>query len=227
MLPVDAYCGPAPLPEHLAASWNPDPVVIVALAALAMLALRQGRADRGLAALILAVAFVSPLCALSSALFAARAMHHLFLVALAAPLLARGLPWGWPGHAAALHGAVLWLWHLPAAYALALSSPFVYWLMTLALLGSAVWLWSALLCAPAERAIAAAGATLGHMGFLTGLLLFADIPLYAPHADTTLAYGLTQLEDQQLAGVLMAGLGMLPYGAVMLLRLRPFLRGLA
>ena len=227
MLPVDAYCGPAPLPERLAASWNPDPVVIAALAALAIVALRQGRADRGLAALILAIAFITPLCALTSALFSARAMHHLLLVAVAAPLLARGLPWGWPGHAAAIHGAFLWLWHLPAAYALALSSVAVYWLMTLALLGSAVWLWSALLCAPAERAIAAAGATLGHMGFLTGLLLFANVPLYAPHAETTLAYGLTQLDDQQLAGVLMAGLGMLPYGALMLLRLRPFLERFA
>lgn len=45
--------------------------------------------------------------------------------------------------------------------------------------------------------------------------------LYALHDSTTLAYGLTQLDDQQLAGVLMAGLGMLPYGALILLRLRP------
>lgn len=221
MLPVDAYCGPAPPPEALAASWNADPAVIALLAVLVALAVRQGRADRGLAALVLAIAFVSPLCALSSALFSARAVHHLMMVALAAPLLARGLPWAFPGHAAAVHGLVIWLWHLPAAYGAALASPLVYWGMEAALLGSALWLWSALLCAPAERAIAAAGATLGHLGFLTGLLLFAKDPLYAAHAGTTLPYGLTQLDDQQLAGVLMAGLGMLPYGALILWRLRP------
>ena len=109
----------------------------------------------------------------------------------------------------------------PVISGAALASPLVYWGMEAALLGSAVWLWSALLCAPAERAIAAAGATLGHLGFLTGLLLFAKDPLYAAHAGTTLPYGLTQLDDQQLAGVLMAGLGMLPYGALILWRLRP------
>lgn len=222
-LPVDAYCGPARLPDQVAASWNPDPVVLAALAVLAAIAVRQGRADRGLAALILFAAFVSPLCALSSALFSARAVHHLLLVAVAAPLLARGLPWGAAGYAAAVHAGFLWLWHLPAAYALALSHPAIYWGMEATLLASALWLWSALLNAPVEKALAAAGATLGHMGFLTALLLFSGVPLYAPHDGTTLPYGLTQLDDQQLAGVLMAGLGMLPYGALILLRLRPLL----
>lgn len=223
MLPVDAYCGPAPPPALLAASWNPDPFVLAALALLTGVAVRQGRVDRGLAALILFIAFISPLCALSSALFSARAVHHLLLVAVAAPLLARGLPWGGPGHAAAVHAFFLWFWHLPAAYAAALSHPLFYWVMEATLLASALWLWSALLTAPVEKALAAAGATLGHMGFLTALLLFAQVPLYAPHAGTTLPYGLTQLDDQQLAGVLMAGLGMLPYGALILLRLRPLL----
>jgi cytochrome c oxidase assembly factor CtaG len=41
---------------------------------------------------VLAVAFVSPLCALSSALFAARTVHHVLLAAAAAPLLAWALP---------------------------------------------------------------------------------------------------------------------------------------
>ena len=91
MLPVDAYCGPAPPPEALAASWNADPAVIALLAVLVALAVRQGRADRGLAALVLAIAFVSPLCALSSALFSARAVHHLMMVALAAPMLMGGI----------------------------------------------------------------------------------------------------------------------------------------
>src|SRR3546814_11413452 len=46
--------------------------------------------DLGLAILVLL--FVSPLCALSSALFSVRVGHHVLLTAVAAPLLVWGLP---------------------------------------------------------------------------------------------------------------------------------------
>jgi putative membrane protein len=49
------------------------------------------------------------------------------------------------------------------------------------------------------------------MGMLGALLTFARRPLYAPHADTTLAYGLTPLADQQLAGLVMWVPAALPY----------------
>ena len=80
------YCGPAPDPGAIWGRWNLDPLLLAALAALA---LGIGRSWAGLAAVAaLAVAFVSPLCALSAALFSARVVHHLLLVALAAPLIA-------------------------------------------------------------------------------------------------------------------------------------------
>jgi len=41
------------------------------------------------------------------------------------------------------------------------------------------------------------------MGLLGALLTFAEHPLYAPHLATTLAWGLTPLEDQQAAGLIM------------------------
>ncbi|MDQ8028281.1 MAG: cytochrome c oxidase assembly protein [Brevundimonas sp.] len=41
------------------------------------------------------------------------------------------------------------------------------------------------------------------MGLLGALLTFADDALYAPHLLTTLAWGLTPLEDQQTAGLIM------------------------
>jgi len=41
------------------------------------------------------------------------------------------------------------------------------------------------------------------MGLLGALITFAGAPLYAPHAVSTLAWGLTPLEDQQLAGLIM------------------------
>ena len=64
------YCGPPPVPAELVSSFNLDPVLLLGLFATA-LALRREKA--GLAAVaVLAVAFVSPLCALSAALFSAR-----------------------------------------------------------------------------------------------------------------------------------------------------------
>jgi putative membrane protein len=42
-----------------------------------------------------------------------------------------------------------------------------------------------------------------HSVFLSALLTFAGTPWYSGYADTTQAWGLTLLADQQLAGVIM------------------------
>ena len=82
------YCGPAPDPAAIWWRWNLDPLLLVALVALA---LALGRSRTGLAAVaVLAVAFVSPLCALSAALFSARVVHHVLLVAVAVVVIAVG-----------------------------------------------------------------------------------------------------------------------------------------
>jgi putative membrane protein len=41
------------------------------------------------------------------------------------------------------------------------------------------------------------------MGLLGALITFAERPVYAPHRLTTAAWGLTQLQDQQLGGAIM------------------------
>jgi putative membrane protein len=41
------------------------------------------------------------------------------------------------------------------------------------------------------------------MAFLGAIVTFAGRPLYAPHALTTVAWGLTPLQDQQLGGAIM------------------------
>jgi putative membrane protein len=207
------YCGAAPAPGEILRHWNLDPFLIAALLAIALLwQLRAaGSKARGRAFwagwFILFLAFVSPLCALSSGLFAARSVHHLLLVAMAAPLLgfalqtARRLPLG---AATALHILIFWAWHVPAAYAAALSSDWVYWAMQLSLLGSGILFWSALFSGRGFAAdIGALIAVIAQMGLLGALLTFAPQPLYAPHFLTTSLYGLTPLEDQQLAGLIM------------------------
>jgi putative membrane protein len=63
-------------------------------------------------------------------------------------------------------------------------------------------------------AFMALGATIGQMGLLGALLVFAPRPLYAEHLASTAGWGLSPLADQQLAGLLMWMPAMLPYVAV-------------
>lgn len=201
------YCGSAPLPAEFWERWNLDPLVIVGL--LAAVWLGRGLKARmtpwttGVA--ILALLFVSPLCALSSALFAMRVAHHVMMTGVAAPMLAMSLPRA-PGSVArwaAVHAVVFWLWHAPTIYTQALASDAVYWLMQATLLGSALMLWRAVRGAPPPLAVAGLLATMVQMGLLGALLTFTTVPLYAWHMATTQAWGLSPLADQQLAGLIM------------------------
>jgi len=204
------YCGPGPGPAEWLSRWNFDPVLLAALAVgLALVLMRTSGRERllGSAALVvLAVVFVSPLCALSSALFSARTVHHVLLVAVAAPLIAWALPRGRTGPlalATAAQAVVFWAWHAPTAYGWALSNDSAYWLMQLSLLGTAVWFWTAVRRASAPAAVAALLIAMVAMGLLGALLTFTGQPVYAPHFLTTAAWGLTPLEDQQAAGLIM------------------------
>lgn len=217
--PGGTYCGPAPVPAELWQSWNLDPPLLLALVLLAWAARRSAPGLPGVVAL--AVAFVSPLCALSAALFSARVVHHVILVAVAAPLLALALPArraAPPGLAFVASTAVLWGWHLPAAYDLALSSVAVYWIMQATLLGSALAFWRAILsdAQPAGAALLFILAAYMQMALLGALLTFAPQPLYALHAVAPLDWGFTPLGDQQLGGLIMwvpAGLPFAAWGA--------------
>jgi putative membrane protein len=215
-----AYCGPAAVPDDLWTRWNVDPLLLAILAALA-LAVGRGRssdlrAGWGAIALMLVI-FVSPLCALSSALFSVRVLHHVVLIAAVAPLLALAFPHRRAGAPPLIvlisaHAVILWLWHTPGAYAWGLASVPAYWLMQTSLLGSAWLLWRAIL-APAQSgaALVALAATIGQMGLLGALIVFAPRPLYLVHLASTAAWGIEPLTDQQLAGLLMWVPAMLPY----------------
>lgn len=217
------YCGPAPDPGAIWGRWNLDPPLLAALA----LALVLGRSRAGAAAVaVLAVAFVSPLCALSAALFSARVVHHLLLVAVAAPLIALALPARVPRGTTPLFlisTAVLWTWHLPQAYDAAMANTGVYWVMQATLLGSATCFWRTVL-APGQPAGQAGLAILGaymQMGLLGALLTFAPDALYAIHQRAPLSWGFTPLSDQQLGGIIMwvpAGLPYAAFGALVALR---------
>jgi putative membrane protein len=163
--------------------------------------------------LVAAIALVSPLCALSVALFSARVGQHMILVLIAAPLIALALPSRQTDQSAISLGVsgllfflALWIWHMPVPYEATFTSVSVYWAMHITLFGSAVWLWRGLLHHSPQRAFAAL--TVGilsfvHMGLLGAVLAFATRPLFQRHLTTTYPWDLTPLQDQQLGGILM------------------------
>ncbi|WP_374406171.1 cytochrome c oxidase assembly protein [Pelagerythrobacter sp.] len=211
------YCGPPPEPHGLWGAWNGDPALLALFVCAIAITVRLPSERRAMwlgAIFALALAFLSPLCALSSALFSARAVHHLLIVGAAAPLLALAVgraPRIGPAASLALFTAVLWLWHVPLFYDAALANKALYWLMQASLLGASWLFWSAVIGGrPGADVMALVGATI-QMGFLGALLSFAPDPLYASHLATTVPFGLGPLEDQQLAGLLMWVPGMLPF----------------
>jgi putative membrane protein len=226
--PVLAYCGSPPVPG--ATSWNLDPVLVACLTAIALAYAwsrrstgapsRSERACFAAGWVIVAAALISPLCNLSVALFYARVGQHMLLALVAAPLVALGRPGhtvglslrGWSGRRSAqlflstgLFAIALWVWHAPGPYNLTFRSDLAYWAMHLTTFGAAVWLWSALLDGfrSGGASLAAGFATMMQMSLLGALITFAPAPLFAVHAETTAAWGLTQLEDQQLGGLIM------------------------
>lgn len=217
MVPVP-YCGIAPAPGTLFDRFNLDPVLIGALVALASCHLARAwrTGDRILILSgwsIAALALVSPLCALSVALFSARVAQHMTLILIAAPLLALALPdarrerrrsgiWA----ATIMFFLALWFWHMPRPYGATFESTPLYWGMHLSLFGSAIWLWREILQGGHRYTvdIVAAGAvTSMQMGLLGAVLTLASHPLFFPHLATTQVWGLTPLEDQELGGVFM------------------------
>ncbi len=203
------YCGAAPSPGELAARFNWDPVLLLVLASLAashLLYLRNGT-QRLYAAwgwVVATFAFVSPLCALSVALFCARVFQHMVLVLVAAPLTGAGTAGatGALGSSMALgRGVVLLRCPLVLAYAGALRGHLP---LDAHLLGDAR--------DPVRQrhpAVARAAATAARdissmhwswarlssmqMGLLGAVLTMASRPLFLWHLTTTQVWGLTPL----------------------------------
>jgi putative membrane protein len=269
--PAWAHVGRAPEPHDLWTSWTFAPAVIAGLALGACLYARGVRAlwrrsapGRGVArwrvacfaggSLAIALALLSPIDALGSALFAAHMTQHMLLVVVAAPLLLlgdietavlwslplsarRGLGRWWrharlralwrvlrlPLVAWTLHIGALWLWHLPSFYDAALRSEALHVVEHASFFLTALLFWYPIVEPRRSRRVAVGVATLylfaaGLQCTLLGAFItFARHPWYAAHYGTTAAWGLSPLEDQQLAGMIM----WIPAGFVYLVALLP------
>jgi putative membrane protein len=123
-----------------------------------------------------------------------------------------------PFHAFWIHGVAVWLWHIPALYQASVTSDLVHALQHATFLVSALLFWWALLRAPRARqgygtATVYVFATALHTSVLGALLTFANTVWYPVYNETTAAWGLSVLEDQQLGGLIM----WIPAGVVYLI----------
>ena len=107
------------------------------------------------------------------------------------------------------HALVLWSWHAPAAYEAALRRAPLHALEHATFLATAMLLWWSVI-RPSRRRRARDGAgflvvalTMLQTGALGALLAFATRPWYVGDAGGTATWGLTPLEDQQWAGLIM------------------------
>lgn len=117
------------------------------------------------------------------------------------------LPWralttpivAWLGYALAL-----WIWHAPGLYQAALQTPLLHDLEHFSFFATALLFWWVVFrSAPRTTALGMLFTTMLHSGLLAALMTFSSRPWYPIYSNSTAAWGLTPLEDQHLAGLLM------------------------
>lgn len=151
-----------------------------------------------LGCIALAAALLGPLHDAAERSLAAHMVQHMLLIGVAAPLLSVSLPVLTfpPAAAFLLHGGAIWLAHAPAVIAWMAASHATHMLAHVALFGTGLLFWWALLRRSGEAALWVL-ATMIHTGVLGALLTFAPRELYSGYS----------LADQQLAGLVMWVLG--------------------
>jgi putative membrane protein len=102
----------------------------------------------------------------------------------------------------------VWVWHAPVLYQATLGSELVHTLQHASFLVTALLFWWALLRGHEGRVGRPASViylftTAMHTSLLGALLTFSERLWYPLYDESTSAWGLTPLEDQQLAGLIM------------------------
>lgn len=142
------------------------------------------------------------------------------------PSLLRGLPSAWrktygklahapsvqklwtklarPVPVAGLHIIIVWVWHIPGLYSVALNQPIIHALQHFTFFATALLFWWMIFHTDHYVArILAVFAVMMTTGLLGALMTFATTSWYDDHGTYASAWGLTVLEDQQLAGLFM------------------------
>lgn len=178
-------------------------------------------------AVLCALAVLGPLDDWAKTSTAAHMTQHMLLMVVIAPLWVLSRPlaqindagrqlvrWLWrplftltrhPMITAYIHGFIIWFWHMPYFYMLAVDNPWWHAFEHFCFLFTAGIFWWAVLRGGRHHkplAMLALLFTLMHTGFLGAILTFARMPLYGEARD---------LMDQQLAGLIMWVAGAVPY----------------
>jgi putative membrane protein len=156
----------------------------------------------------LAIVLLPPLAPAARVLFAAHMAQHLILICATAPLLALV----WPRLERPVSPVIAWclfvsiflVWHWPAAFQWAAGSEITRLFELASILASATLFWAVML-GPANRG--------GSVLLVVTAAIAIDLPgvvmIFAPRAlcvmpdENAARFGLSALEDQQLAGLLM------------------------
>jgi putative membrane protein len=133
----------------------------------------------------------------------------------------------------ALYAVTLWAWHHPLLYQAALRDPLVHDAQHLAFFGASCLFWRVVLDPLSRRRLAAPAAvpflftTALHAALLGIFLTLSPEPWYGAYIGRTSAWGLSPLEDQQLAGLIMWVPACLLYPAVTAVLFGSWLAGLS
>ena len=176
-------------------------------------------------------ALLSPIDSLADQLFFAHMVQHILLLDIAPILAILGLtkvllrpitravhdlerragPFAHPAFAVLLYVGVIWAWHIPAAYDLAVRHPAIHVLehISFVVAGSLYW-WHLLSPIRARHRLDGMG-PVAYMatsklfvGALGMFLAFAPTALYPYYADQARVWGISALADQGIAGLVMA-----------------------
>jgi putative membrane protein len=175
---------------------------------------------------MIALAVISPLCRLASTMAWAHMVQHAILVVVAPPLILLGRPGAVfaaamprsfpsakfvrsPALATTVYGMAIWFWHGPRFYQAGLLDATVHLAMYASLLAAAFIFWRAVI-----EAIRSPGGQSGimavcllvtiiHTGLLGALLTFSHSLWYPLVSAQAGSWGLSPLEDQELAGLIM------------------------
>lgn len=126
--------------------------------------------------------------------------------------------WGWfasswrfitrPTITSVLHGIAIWGWHIPPAFMAALEHEPIHWLQHFSFLATALLFWWSLFFGRERARGYGAGVfwlfiTAMHTSALGVILTLSKAPWVPLQSDIAAGWGLTPLEDQQLAGLIM------------------------
>jgi cytochrome c oxidase assembly factor CtaG len=190
-------------------------------------------ASFALGSLFVFLALVSPLDAAADRLLSMHMLQHVFLTTIGPPLILLGLtphllqpllgPAGvnrvarlvtHPVFTGALFIVNMWFWHIPPIYGAALDSLTVHVIMHVAFLGTGILFWWPVIQPSPLTGGHGEGARLLYL-FATGmpmgllaLLFFASGGVIYSHYETAEPlWGLSPIDDQQIAGLVMGALG--------------------